>query len=213
MSKFVTESEFLLNCRNCENCFGCVGLENKSYHILNIPYEPDEYWDKVDRIKLAMLKRGEYGRGVPISFSPFAYNITLASVAFPLSFGDIEKLGGYAQDETKGDAKKLPTLKPEKLPISIDEVEDSMLQKAILSEYSGRPFRIVPQELAFYKRHGFPLPLLHPYERMDNRIKIFGSYKSYETKCARCEKGIESVFDPAERFTLYCDECYQTEVV
>ncbi len=213
VSKFATESEFLLNCRNCENCFGCVGLENKSYHILNIPYEPDEYWDRVDCIKLAMLKRGDYGRGVPISFSPFAYNITLASVTFPLTPKGVKQIGGYVQDETEGDPKNLPTLKPEQVPLSIDEVEDSILQKAILSEYSGRPFRIVPQELAFYRRYRLPVPLLHPYERMDNRVRIFGCYKSYETKCARCEKEIQSVFDPAERFTLYCDECYNAEVV
>jgi CxxC-x17-CxxC domain-containing protein len=213
VSKFVTESEFLLNCRNCQNCFGCVGLENKSYHILNIPYEPDEYWDKVDRIKFTMLKRGEYGRGVPISFSPFAYNITLASVTFPLTPEAVKKLGGYTQDETESNVGNLPTLKIEQVPPSIDKVQDSVLQKAILSEYSGRPFKIVPQELAFYRRYRLPIPIFHPYERMDSRAKIFGCYKLYETTCARCKKATQSVFDPTEGFTLYCDECYNAEVV
>lgn len=213
VSKFVTDSEFLLNCRNCHNCFACVGLENKSYHILNKPYEPDEYWHTVDEMKLIMLERGEYGDGIPISFSPFAYNITLASVGFPLSPETVKKLGGYIEDETKGNAMGLPTLKADQMPNSISETTDDILKMAILSERSGRPFRIVPQELIFYRRQNLPIPLFHPYERMDSRTRIFGCYKFYTAKCARCGEVTQSAFDPNQGFTLYCDSCYQKEVV
>ncbi|MBI5733193.1 hypothetical protein HY967_04590 [Candidatus Jorgensenbacteria bacterium] len=212
-SKYITDSEFLLNCKRCKNCFGCVGLEDKSFYILNIPYKPDEYWSTVDKIKLAMLGRGEYGMGVPISFSPYAYNITLANVPFPLASEAVTRLHGYSQGETESNVKNMPTLKSDEVPRSIDDVSDTIIQTAVLSEHSGRPFRIVPKELEFYRRHRLSIPLSHPYERMDARTRIMGSYKAYRAVCSHCGKNIQSAFDPAEGFTLYCDMCYQNEVL
>ncbi len=34
---------FSKNLVGCSNCFGCVNLRNKSYHIFNKPYSPEEY--------------------------------------------------------------------------------------------------------------------------------------------------------------------------
>jgi hypothetical protein len=36
---------------NCEDCFGCISLQRKKYHILNKPYEKEEYFKKVAEIK------------------------------------------------------------------------------------------------------------------------------------------------------------------
>lgn len=58
-------------CRNCHDIFGCVGLDNKSFCVLNKQYAEDEYWDLVDKIKPAMLLRGEYGEFFRLRSCPY----------------------------------------------------------------------------------------------------------------------------------------------
>jgi len=57
-SKNCEYSELLFN---CENCFGCIALHHKKYHILNQPYEPEEYFRKVAEIKKELLSQNLYG--------------------------------------------------------------------------------------------------------------------------------------------------------
>ncbi len=35
---------------NCEYCFGCVGLDGKSFHILNEPYDRQTYFALVKEL-------------------------------------------------------------------------------------------------------------------------------------------------------------------
>jgi hypothetical protein len=42
-----TSSDYLVRCAamsNCSYCFGCVGLSGKDFHILNEPYERQDYF-------------------------------------------------------------------------------------------------------------------------------------------------------------------------
>ena len=39
---------------SCSFCLGCVGLKNKSYYILNTPYEKEAWYAKVSAIFTAM---------------------------------------------------------------------------------------------------------------------------------------------------------------
>lgn len=70
-------------CLDSHDCFGCVGLRNKSFCIFNTQYTEDQYWRIVDEIKVVMLQRGEYGEFFPPEFSPFPYNVSLAT-AYPV---------------------------------------------------------------------------------------------------------------------------------
>ena len=47
-----TESWFLKSCIGCKNCFGCVNLRNKQYHIWNQAYSKEEYYQKLEAMKL-----------------------------------------------------------------------------------------------------------------------------------------------------------------
>lgn len=55
-----SDSEFIAYSKNLKNCFGCVYLENKEYHILNKPYSPEEYAQKVAEIKKELMEQGLY---------------------------------------------------------------------------------------------------------------------------------------------------------
>jgi hypothetical protein len=43
-----------IGCSGCTYCFGCVGLSKKDFHILNEPYERQEYFEKVAELRRAL---------------------------------------------------------------------------------------------------------------------------------------------------------------
>ena len=54
-------SAYLVRCvglSGCTYCFGCVGLAKKDFHILNEPYERQEYFEKVSELRRAFGMRG-----------------------------------------------------------------------------------------------------------------------------------------------------------
>jgi hypothetical protein len=55
-----SESEFCAYSMNLRNCFGCVYMKDKEYHILNKPYEPEEYKRTVKEIKAQLINEGQY---------------------------------------------------------------------------------------------------------------------------------------------------------
>lgn len=211
-SKFCTDCEFVFNSKNLNNCFMCFGLQNKSYCVLNKQYSEKEYFTIIDDIKTEMFKKGEYGDGIGLEFSAQAYNFSLAQISFPLNDEEIIKLGGYVAKEPETNVGNIEVIRYKNLPKTIEEITDDILNKAILCEINGRPFRIIPSELKFYRRRKLPLPNIHPLLRMEKRLSFVKNAKKYKAICAKCEKNIETVFDPAEKFLVYCEKCYQQEV-
>ena len=63
------------------------------------------------------------------------------------------------------------TLDADTLPPTIDYVDDSILDKVILCSLTGRPYRIMKEELAFYRRFQLPLPRIHQDERYKQRMQ------------------------------------------
>jgi CxxC-x17-CxxC domain-containing protein len=212
-SKFSRDSEFIFNCKNVSNCFMCFGLQNKSYCILNKQYEKEEYFKIVDELKTKMLERGEYANGLGLEFSAQPYNFSSGYSTYPMTEEEISKIGSYVGTESDSNAGDIVKIKPEDVPETIIEVSDDILSKAIICEKTGRPFRITPSELEFYRQMKLPLPTLHPTPRM----RIFADFKptskKYEAFCGKCGKQTSVMFNPDYGFNLYCEKCYQAEVV
>lgn len=40
-----------IGCNGCNYCFGCVGLSRRDFHVLNEPYERDEYFALTARLQ------------------------------------------------------------------------------------------------------------------------------------------------------------------
>ena len=98
------------------------------------------------------------------------------------------------------------------MPKTINEITDEIINKAILCEKSGKPFRVTMSELEFYRKMGLPLPSIHPLLRMQKRLGLVKTGKKYKAICKKCEKDIETVFDPKDNYIFYCEKCYQQEV-
>ncbi len=212
-SKNVSDCEFIVNCHNCSNCFACVGLENKSYYIFNKPYEPEAYSKELDNVKTSMLLRGEYGEFFPYKFSTFSYNGSEAELSYPLSIKEIERIGSIYQPDIEIDIGDIEVLKVEDVPDSIYDIDDNILGRAIICEKTGRPFKVIKSELEFYRKLKFPIPTIHPLERMKKTFNYLGNNLKYNGICKKCGIELETIYKESEGWEkLYCEKCYQQEV-
>jgi CxxC-x17-CxxC domain-containing protein len=100
----------------------------------------------------------------------------------------------------------------EKLPERISAIPDDILEWAIQCEVTKRPFKIVSQELEFYRRMELPVPRLHPDERHRRRLALRNPRRLWKRTCQKCGKEMETTYAPERPETVYCEECYLKEV-
>jgi hypothetical protein len=194
--------------KGSHDLFGCAGMKHHFYCILNKQYTKEEYEALVPKIIAHMRTTGEWGEFFPASMSPFPYNETVAQEQFPLDRDSALKEGWKwreIQDEKPQVQKIIPGAE---LPASIADIPDDVLNWAIKCEQSGRPFRIVRQELEFYRRHSLPLPRLHPDERHKRRTALRNPRKLWDRQCDNCKKAIKTTYAPERLEKVFCEECY-----
>jgi hypothetical protein len=225
-----------INGKNNKNLFGCSGLENKQYCILNKQYTKKEYEKLLPKITAHMNtmpyvdKKGrvyKYGEFFPAELSPFAYNETLAYEEFPMSKEEVLENGYIWRDaeEKHYDA----SIESDKLPDSINEVKDDVLDEVIACPNKGQietkctfAYRIVADELRFYQLMKIPLPRLCPNCRYYERHKWKNPWKLWHRQCmcdkenhahqGHCPNEFETSYPPDRPEIIYCKECYQKEV-
>lgn len=198
------------NCFSCKDCFGCVGLKQHKYCILNKQYTEQEYRDLRQKLVAHMRATGEWGQFFPISLSPFAYNETIAVPYFPLSKEEVLQRGWKWKDM---DAKDQHYLGPKHdIPNDIREVSDAIISQILICESTGKPYKITPQELKFYRQVNVPIPKLCPDQRHKERMALRNPRHLWDRACAKCEKGIQTTYAPDRPETVYCEECYLSTV-
>ncbi|MDD5054645.1 MAG: hypothetical protein PHZ00_00060 [Candidatus Peribacteraceae bacterium] len=202
-------SDFVVS---CSNVFGCAGLKQKRYCILNKQYSKEEYEDLVPLIIAKMRSDGEWGEFFPPELSPFAYNETVALEYFPLTKEEVLSRGWRWRDEVDEVPKVDRIIPAAQLPDAIDAVSDDILHSAIECESSKRPFRIIKQELDFYRTMRLPVPRLHPDERHRRRMVLRNPRKLWKRECGKCGKGMETSYVPERPERVLCESCYLQEV-
>ncbi len=100
-----------------------------------------------------------------------------------------------------------------KLPDTIEWIPDDILNWAIECEVTRKPFRIIKQELEFYRKHSLPIPRRHPDQRHLDRMKLRNPRKLFEGKCDNCQKDMITTYAPERPETVYCEVCYNKEVM
>lgn len=202
----------ILYCKLCVNsshhCFGCVGLKHASYCIFNVQYTPEEYETIVTKIIAHMQKTREWGEFAPGQISPYGYNETLAQQYYPLVRSDALAQGYRWKDDVEQLVVAVKVILGEQLPEDIASVPDDILEWAVQCTATGRPFKIVRQELDWYRRQNLPAPQIHPDERHWRRMRLRNPRKLWSRKCGDCGKGIETTFSPEQPEIVYCEECY-----
>ena len=227
--KTVSDSQYCFQCHASSHLFACIGLRNKQYCILNKQYSKEEYEALVPKIISHMNdmpytdKKGrvyKYGEFFPAELSPFAYNETIAQEYFPLTKQQAQEQGYLWKDPEPRNYQI--TIKSQDLPDNIKDVEDSILKEIIECAHQGQcqeqcteAFRIIPQELAFYRRMNLPLPRLCPNCRHYQRLKQRNPLKLWKRQCMApgCSNTFETSYAPDRPEIVYCEACYLKEVV
>jgi hypothetical protein len=198
------------SCIGCKNCFGCVGLQHQSYCILNTQYTKEEYEKFVPQIIAAMRNDGIWGEFFPIEKSPFAYNETVAQDYFPLTKGVALEQGlSWQEHDEKADQYMGPDYE---IPDDIHNVSDDITKQILRCEVLGKPFKIIPQELKFYKKMGIPIPRKSPDQRHLERLALRSPRKLWSRQCIKCKIAIQTSYAPDRPEQIYCEKCYQKTI-
>lgn len=182
----------------------------------------------------------KYGEFFPVDLSPFGYNETIAQEYSPLTKKEAVARG-YAWRDTDEQNYKA-TVEDNELPDSIDEVKDSIINEKIHCAHSGKcndgctsVFRIIPIELQFYRRFNLPIPRLCSNCRYYQRIVKRNPLRLWRRKCTcggnksengvyqnttvhshaenPCPNRLETSYAPEKPEIVYCEQCYNKEVV
>ncbi len=221
--------EYCSLCFTSSDLFGCAGLRSKQYCILNKQYSKEEYTALRGKIIKEMTEKPyrdaqgliyPYGEFLPIEFSPFLYQDTVAQEHYPLTKEEIIK-NNYRWEEPATRNYKV-TINPEDLPDSIKKVEDEILDEVIGCAHKGEckgqcteAFKITAQELAFYRKMNIPLPQLCYNCRHAGRVALRNPLKLWHRKCMKpgCKNEFETSYAPDRKEIVYCEQCYNAEVV
>ncbi|MFA6586209.1 MAG: hypothetical protein WCS86_03570 [Candidatus Paceibacterota bacterium] len=199
------------SCQSSENLFGCVGLKKDKYCILNKQYTKDEYETLNLKIIEYMKKTGEWGEFFSSESSPFCYNESVAQDEFPLTKKEVAKKGLLWQEFfTRTEGKE--TLK--EIPDNIESVEDSILGEILVCRLCKRNFKIIKDELSFYKKNSIPIPHECFFCRLAELYKERGPVRFWHRKCMKegCQNEFETSYAPERPEIVYCESCYQQEV-
>lgn len=231
--------EYSMFCQSSSDLFGCVGVRNKQYCILNKQYTKEEYEQLVPKViehmnqlpyvdKLGRAHR--YGDFFPAERSPFEYNVSLAQDAFRLSPEAAEAAGyrWYTQPPLTAPIQ----IQTDHLPDRIESIEaaEALVGQVIACAHGqtcGDPcsgaFTLIAQEAAFLFEQGLPLPRICPSCRLVERIKQRNPMTLHVRQCAcaknghghegHCPTQLETSYAPERPEIVYCESCYQAEVV
>ncbi len=196
-------------CHKSSDCFGCIGMRNARYCILNKQYTKEEYEALMPKIIEHMRKTSEWGEYFPASMSVFGYGETVADEYFPLAKEDVLKRGWNWHDDKERENYLGPKVA---VPEHINDVEDSICEKILICETTGKPYKVIPQELAFYREHGIPLPRICPDRRYRDRVVLRNPQKLWKRECAKCKKEIQTTYAPERPEIVYCEQCYLANI-
>ncbi|MCP6719891.1 MAG: hypothetical protein KJI72_01010 [Patescibacteria group bacterium] len=224
------------SCHNSENLFGCVGVKQGKYSIFNKRYNEEEYKELKRKIIAHMSETGEFGEFFPAKISPFGYNETQGQIYMPLSKEEVMKRGWRWEDQVPGTFGK-ETVKPNDIPDKIEDVEDSIVNEVLMCVKCKRNYNIIRSEFDLYRREKIPIPRLCPHCRYLNKIALRPPRKLWHRQCvcdpstgsgqatryenttehfhgkSRCPNEFETSYAPERKEIVYCEQCYNAEVV
>ncbi|MCR4328253.1 MAG: hypothetical protein NUV53_01920, partial [Patescibacteria group bacterium] len=216
----VFDAEYCFWVTSSSHMFGCANIRKKEYCILNKQYSKESF-DKL-RIKIiedmnehpykdAVGIEYKYGEFFPIELNLHAYNETQAQDLFPLQEEEAKKKG-YSWRELPF-PNIAPTLAAVQVPDSIHDVQDSILNEIIECELCKRPFRIVKPELDLLRRFELPVPVQCFSCRHLARWSRINPPRLWDRTCAKCNAPIKTSYAPDRPEIVYCEQCYNAEVV
>jgi hypothetical protein len=234
--------EYCISCRSSSDCFACVGLKKKQYCIFNKEYSKEEYYALREKIIKHMdempysNKKGHiyaYGEFFPEEFTPFSYNQAMIGDMYPLE-KDVAIAKGYRWHDSEA-REYDTTMKGGDLPDSVKDAPETVMNELIECERCKKAYRIIASEFAFLKRMGISLPRRCVSCRLSLRFAKINRPTYYRRQCEclsenektekyinfsshahgsdRCTNEFETAYTSDRPEIVYCEQCYQSEVV
>mgnify|MGYP003578733399 CR=1 FL=1 len=217
--------EYCLNCPDSNNSFGCAGLVKGQYCILNKQYTKEEYKKLRAEIIEKLKGEGTYGEFFPKELSPFGYNESSAMDEFPLTKEEALAQGFKWEDTPRGTYGK-ETVDWKNFPDSILDLpnEFDVNKEVFVCTECKKNYRVIVDELAFYRRMKIPIPRTCPECRHQKRYKNRGPNKLWHRQCMcdkqnhghdkshdKCTNEFETSYLPDRPEIIYCESCYNKE--
>ncbi len=210
------------SCFTSNNLFGCVGMRNASHCIFNKQYTPEEFTALKSRLIEHMKQTGEWGEFFPAKMSPFAYNESIVSEYTPLTKDEATANGFRWSDALPGTTGK-ETITYEELPSDPDVYSNALTGYVLACSECGKNYRYILHEIDFYKNHGLALPRLCFNCRHMRRMQKRNPRRLWQRQCmcehadhdhaGRCATQFETTYAPDRPEIIYCESCYQKEIV
>ncbi|MFH0818464.1 MAG: hypothetical protein V1898_00530 [Patescibacteria group bacterium] len=186
---------YSFDCQNSKFIFGCSSLKKQEYCILNKKYSEDEYNKLTKQIVEYMKQNNEWGEFMPVKNSLFAYNETNAQDYFPLDKEQTEKNDWqWLNDDAE-------TRHGVSLPKDIKQCKTCQ-----------KNFKLIPQEINFYKQHNLLEPDKCYQCRYAERLTWRNNNKIYDRECNKCRTKIKSTYSSGRPEKVYCEDCYKKEI-
>ncbi|MFA6528008.1 MAG: hypothetical protein WCT46_00535 [Candidatus Gracilibacteria bacterium] len=192
------------DCMGSKNCFGCIGLRHKQYCILNKQYTEEKYNELLPQIIEQMTRTGEWGEYFPIQLSNFAYNQTTAQEYYPLTREQALEKGYKWLDDDKKEFRPGTCQAPD----DINQTQDLITNETLACTTCGKNYKIIPQELKFYKQIPLPIPQRCPDCRHMDRMYMRNPRHLWNRVCAKCNTAIKTTYAPEKPDIVYCEKCY-----
>lgn len=216
------DSEYSMHIKSSGDCFGCVCLRSKQYCILNKQYTKEEYEVMVEKIKKHMDEMPyvdaqgiayKYGEFFPIELSPFGYNNTATQEQVPIT-KEVALAHGYPWIEVEKGNYTI-TKSYSDLPASINDVDESIIKEVLGCTICGSAYKIQKDEFGFLQKEKLPIPDRCPECRHVRRIEDRLKPILYHRHCDKpdCPNEFETAYSPETANKIYCESCYQQEVI
>ncbi|MBI4836445.1 MAG: hypothetical protein HY817_04260 [Candidatus Abawacabacteria bacterium] len=200
---------YATQCMFSEHIFGCASLRRRKYCILNKQYSQADYEALLPRIIKHMQTTGEWGEFFPLDTAPYAYNETVAIEYYPISKEEALHLGAKWKEDQSSSAYQGPEIK---VPDDIHEVSEDICKNILTCEKCQKNYRIIQQELQFYKNHHFPVPHLCPMCRHQNRLNRRNPRRLWDRSCMKCNIPLKTTYAPERAEKVLCESCYSKEL-
>ena len=210
---------YCVDSTSINNCLGCSSLNGKQHHcILNKSYSAHEYESLCSHIIDHMRSTGEWWEFFPHELSPFGYNETVAQEYFPMTEEALRIKGWNWRPNEETSSYHGPyysgmTIENYDEQIVGYEIAqkniDDLLNWILLCEKSGKPFKVIKQELIFYIENNLPLPTKHPDQRHKERMDMRNPRTLHERSCLECGEKIITTYTPEKPEKVVCKGCYR----
>lgn len=195
-------------CFHSAHLFGCIGLKRKQYCILNQQYTKEAYEELLPKIIEHMRRTEEWGEYFPMRLASFPYNLTMAQDYYPLTREEALQKGSTWREEDQKEYQP----QTYQIPDSIQDVQDGIFQELLACSGCEKNYKIIPQELRFYRQLGLPVPRKCFKCRHRARMSLRNPRKLYQRNCMKCGQVIQTTYAPASPEIVYCEACYQQAV-